>query len=184
MSVRNGNRCKHPAHQIGMDLPLGQPLHGKRHTNNPNEYGVPAARAHGGGRSPDGQFRPRELLGQGRGAKQSLLLSNKPFFSSPPPSRQERCRRRRSRPHPMPAHGAVAVPWGNEEHLPPEKASEAGARGRGAALPGQLLPPSRRGSGAEWGRWRLPGFWLRSAMELGRRCHGSLRFNRAAAAPR
>lgn len=129
MSVRNGNRCKHPAHQIGMDLPLGQPLHGKRHTNNPNEYGVPAARAHGGGRSPDGQFGPRELLGQGRGAKQSLLLSNKPFFSSPPPSRQERCRRRRSRPHPMPAHGAVAVPWRQRGASPSGEGQRGGSTG-------------------------------------------------------
>lgn len=67
--------------------------------------------------------------------------------------------------------------------------SREGQRGRSAGPWGstavcQLLPPSRCGSGAERGRWRLPGFWLRSATELGRRCHGSLRFNRAAAAPR
>lgn len=165
-----------------MDLPLGQPLHGKRHTNNPNEYGVPAARAHGGWRSPGGQFGPQKLLGQGRGAKRSLLLSNKPFC--PPPCRQERCRRRRAarilcrHTEPWLCRGAT------RSISPPEKASEAGAGGRGAALPCQLLPPSRCGSGAERGRWRLPGFWLRRAMELGRRCHGSLRFNRAAAAPR
>lgn len=51
------------------------------------------------------------------------------------------------------------------------------AVGQQQAMPCRVLPPSR-------GRWRLPGFWLGRAAEPGRRCRSSLRFNRAAAAPR
>ena len=174
-----------------MDLPLGQHLYGKRHTSNPNAYGFPAARARSGWRSPDGQFGPRELLGQGRGAKQSLPLGccNKPL-SSPPPSRQERCRRRRAacvlcrHVQPWLCHGAARSISGEAQRGRAGAWQEHGAVGQQQVLPCRLLPPSPRGSGAERGRWRLPGFWLARAMELGRRCHSSLRFNRAAAAPR
>jgi len=93
-----------------MDLPLGQPLHGQRHTSNPTACGTPTAGACSGQSSPDQQFGPRELLGEVRSDLCRLAAAISP---SPPPSRQESRQRHRAArilcPHPLPASSACSL---------------------------------------------------------------------------
>lgn len=74
--------------------------------------------------------------------------------------------------HPVPACVAVAVLQASEEHL---QRSPARQRRSLAGVWGRNMAPATVALW-QWGRWRLPGFWLTCAMEPGHRCRSSLCF--------